>query len=182
MRYGDDHKDTVREKLVRNASRLVRKKGISGTSVAKVMGSAGMTVGGFYRHFDSQDDLLGEALALALSDARGRLFDGLDHLRGRAFEQAFAQRYLSEHHRDDVVHGCPMPSTASELGRAKPKVRAPIAAEAASILEYMGERIGSRSRAIALIAACVGGVALSRALGGVLGDEILRETRDSQGK
>ena len=181
MRYDADHKRTVRERLLENAARLVRKRGVSGTSVADVMGSAGMTVGGFYRHFASQDLLRGEALAKALRDARRRLFEGIDELRGSAFERAFVGRYLSTAHCADVARGCPIPATISEVSRLRREARTPLSNEIESIVEYVAQRIGhgreARARAITLLVACAGAVAVARAIGGELGDEVLRATR-----
>jgi hypothetical protein len=43
---------------------MVRERGVDATSVADVMEAAGMTNGGFYRHFQSKDEMIAMASAL----------------------------------------------------------------------------------------------------------------------
>ncbi|MFW7269999.1 TetR/AcrR family transcriptional regulator [Gluconacetobacter sp. Hr-1-5] len=54
-----------RANIVEAASRLFRQHGVDHVSVADIMGSLGMTTGGFYKHFTSKDALVAEAFALA---------------------------------------------------------------------------------------------------------------------
>src|SRR6266702_1801008 len=58
MRYGPEHKTRTRDRIVRNAARKLRAEGLSGPGVASVMKASGLTVGGFYKHFRSKDELL----------------------------------------------------------------------------------------------------------------------------
>jgi TetR/AcrR family transcriptional repressor of nem operon len=62
MRYRPEHKIETHEKIVKDASRRVRTEGLNGASVAAVMRDAGLTHGGFYKHFASKDELLVESL------------------------------------------------------------------------------------------------------------------------
>ena len=75
MRYGPEHKVEVHQKIVKDASRRVRVEGITGAAVSTVMRDAGLTHGGFYKHFGSKDDLLLEALSEAV---RRQLFLWVD--------------------------------------------------------------------------------------------------------
>ena len=70
MRYRSGHKVEVHQKIVKDASRRVRAEGVNGTAVSAVMQGAGLTHGGFYKHFASKDDLLVESLALGPELAR----------------------------------------------------------------------------------------------------------------
>jgi TetR/AcrR family transcriptional repressor of nem operon len=58
MRYQPGHKVQVHRKILEDASRRVRAEGITGAAVSSVMRDAGLTHGGFYKHFGSKDDLL----------------------------------------------------------------------------------------------------------------------------
>lgn len=58
-----------REKIVGIASALFRAHGVEAVSVADIMAGAGMTVGGFYKHFASKDALVEEATARAFDEA-----------------------------------------------------------------------------------------------------------------
>src|ERR1700735_3524780 len=62
MRYRPEHKGEIRQRIVKDASRRVRGEGMTGAAVASVMRDAGLTHGGFYKHFASKDELLLEAL------------------------------------------------------------------------------------------------------------------------
>jgi TetR/AcrR family transcriptional repressor of nem operon len=62
MRYRPEHKLETHQKIVKDASRRVRAEGLNGAAVAAVMKDAGLTHGGFYKHFGSKDDLLLESL------------------------------------------------------------------------------------------------------------------------
>ena len=68
MRYEPEHKAQTRDRIVRNAARKLRAEGLSGPGVASVMKASGLTVGGFYKHFRSKDELLTDAIAQAFSD------------------------------------------------------------------------------------------------------------------
>ena len=61
MRYRPEHKAEIRQKIVNDASRRVRAEGLTGAAVAAVMRDAGLTHGGFYKHFESKDELLLES-------------------------------------------------------------------------------------------------------------------------
>lgn len=59
-----------RAKIVETACRLFRESGVENVSVAQVMAANAMTVGGFYKHFDSKDALVAEAFALAFDQSK----------------------------------------------------------------------------------------------------------------
>ena len=65
MRYQPEHKAEIHQKIVKDASRRVRAEGITGAAVSAVMRDAGLTHGGFYKHFESKDELLTESLSEA---------------------------------------------------------------------------------------------------------------------
>lgn len=177
MRYAEEHKQGVRERLLRQASRLVRGEGIRGVSVSAVMAGAKMTVGGFYRHFSSQEALVSEALAGAFIESRALLLEGLEELRGAAFERALIDRYLSEPHFVNVEQGCPVAANVSELSRLSALASEPLLAEVRALVAHVAERgrgSGEReARAWVLLSCCVGGLALARALGPQEGRRVL---------
>ena len=70
MRYAPEHKLEIHQKIVKDASRRVRAKGLNGATVSAVMKDAGLTHGGFYKHFRSKDDLLLESSARASGRSR----------------------------------------------------------------------------------------------------------------
>src|SRR5579875_2486409 len=88
-----------RERIVAAAARLFREKGFDGVGLDAIMEDAGLTHGGFYRHFRSKDDLAAEAVACGLAAAAER-HAALPSL------SAFVSSYLSRRHRDDCAGGC----------------------------------------------------------------------------
>ena len=68
MRYKPEHKRQTRDRIVRNAARKLRAEGLSGAGVGSVMKASGLTVGGFYKHFRSKDELLADAIAMGFSE------------------------------------------------------------------------------------------------------------------
>src|SRR5258708_35125247 len=99
MGHSRRDKQTTHERIVRVAAKRFRERGLDGIGVADVMKEAGMTVGGFYKHFESRDELVTEALSAA--------FTSLDAWEARAENLAQAVRdYLSEAHRDAPGKGC----------------------------------------------------------------------------
>ncbi|MEL6618022.1 MAG: helix-turn-helix domain-containing protein, partial [Pseudomonadota bacterium] len=63
-----DEKRQSHERILKAASRLFRERGIEATSVADVMKAAGLTHGGFYRHFSSKDALVAAAFGHAVDE------------------------------------------------------------------------------------------------------------------
>src|SRR6476620_10123915 len=68
MGYSKSDKAETHSRIVRVAAKRFRERGLEGIGVADVMKEAGVTVGGFYKHFDSRDELVVEALATAFQD------------------------------------------------------------------------------------------------------------------
>ena len=78
MRYQPGHKAQVHRKILEDASRRVRAEGITGAAVSSVMRDAGLTHGGFYKHFGSKDDLLAESLSAAFQETADRLTQAVE--------------------------------------------------------------------------------------------------------
>ncbi len=80
MRYEPEHKTRTRDRIVRNAARKLRAEGLGGPGVASVMKASGLTVGGFYKHFRSKDELLADAIAQAFSDSSEKIRSSLQNV------------------------------------------------------------------------------------------------------
>src|SRR5947208_12819601 len=77
MRYEPEHKTRTRDRIVRNTARKLRAEGLSGPGVASVMKASGLTVGGFYKHFRSKDELLADAIAQGFSELSQKVYSSL---------------------------------------------------------------------------------------------------------
>jgi TetR/AcrR family transcriptional regulator, transcriptional repressor for nem operon len=87
------------------------------------MSAAGLTHGGFYRHFDSKNELIKEATSAALAMILDGLAAAASGKRGRTGLKTVAAKYLSTEHRDHPRDGCPLASLGSELARADAGIR-----------------------------------------------------------
>src|SRR6266545_3532580 len=122
MRYGPEHKMRTRDHIVRNAARKLRTEGLSGPGVASVMKASGLTVGGFYKHFRSKDELLAEAIAQGFSDLSEKV-SSLREVPPQDRWKEIVRWYLSPEHCNHPGTGCPVVTLAPEIARAKLTVR-----------------------------------------------------------
>jgi TetR/AcrR family transcriptional regulator, transcriptional repressor for nem operon len=179
--------DAHRAQVVAEASKLLRERGES-VSVQDVMAAAGMTHGGFYKHFGSKDELLGVAAAAAFEELNGWIEQTIaDAPEASQAWHALIDGYLSTRHRDDPGAGCASCALAADTIRApenSPLRKAYAEGLDASIsLVEQCEDAGdadARRQAVIDFATMVGALTLSRAARGTaLSEEILATVRDS---
>src|ERR1700735_1030218 len=127
MRYQSEHKAEIHQKILKDASRRVRAEGITGAAVSAVMRDAGLTHGGFYKHFKSKDELLVESLSEAFEDIAERLGHAAGQSKPGTGWKAIVHTYLSPEHCDHAECGCPVAALAPELARAGKAMKEPIA-------------------------------------------------------
>jgi TetR/AcrR family transcriptional regulator, transcriptional repressor for nem operon len=170
MRYGPEHKAEIHEKIVKDAARRVRVEGITGAAVSAVMRDAGLTHGGFYKHFESKDELLMESLGAAFEETAERMARAADAARPGEGWKAIVKIYLSPEHCDHAECGCPLPSLAPELARTEGTMRSEIAGllgrYRGRLLPYMpGRRVVDKERAFLVIfSTMLGAIGLARIL------------------
>ncbi|MBR0815579.1 MULTISPECIES: TetR/AcrR family transcriptional regulator [Bradyrhizobium] len=180
MRYVEDHRRQTHSRIVENASYGLRQNGAEGLSVVELMKLAGLTHGGFYNHFDSRAALVGEAIAFAMDQMVER-WKKLANGKGDEdrFEALIAD-YLSPRHRDNPRHGCALPALAADVARSSAGERRALASKLEDMIDVFVELLPdetpqqARQIATGAIAAMVGSIVLSRAVGaGKLSDSIL---------
>lgn len=187
MSVKSEQKEQSHETILESAARIVRERGIAGASVAEVMKGAGLTVGGFYAHFASKQDLVDQTLRRTASSLRDQLFTGLDRKPEKERVEVVLKRYLSRSHRDAEVLGCPLPAVVGEVATTAPEHAGALAENvsllAARIAEVVphGEgrsKVSARLLGLGLVALMYGGLSLSRAVKGTsLSDEVLQACR-----
>src|SRR5437763_2311153 len=125
MRRSREEAAATRAKIVAVAARLFRAHGIDATSVADVMSALGLTVGGFYRHFDSKEALVTEAIDAASRETTDRdVTRSGPRQRGEKAELAsLLDRYLSHGHRQHPGQGCPVAALCSEVGHGSKETK-----------------------------------------------------------
>src|SRR6266852_5420717 len=184
-----------RRAIVAAATRLFRERGVEAVGLSELMKHAGFTQGGFYNHFESKADLVAEVLASAIAEgiaefaklARTPVDESTTALR------RYINWYLSQAHRDNIDHGCPVTGFAGDAPRLGAgaqshfagglddliTILAGLIAESGS-LAGAGERRTLRERAISLHCEMLGALVLSRSVAQAapaLSNEILENVK-----
>jgi len=173
------------ERILNVASRRLREDGLNGAAIAPVMEEAGLTHGAFYSHFADKDELARRAFEHAVDKGQPRWFEN-----GRQKNESWSKRlkrlaasYLSTEHRDDRANGCAIGALVSHAPGATDAFRQTYRARVATTLQMICEQEGAIDEeqledAMVLLALCVGGLNLSRAVDDPeLSDRILSSCR-----
>ena len=166
-RYGKDHKDATRQRIIETAGRRFKQDGFDGSGISTLMTDAGLTNGAFYAHFDSKDDLV----ATVVGDELSRQAASFSELTpGRAGLEEFVREYLTSRHRDNPEVGCPSAALLDEIGRCPATTKRAYTSGAKAIVDEITTRLApddpdsARGTALSLFALLVGTLQLSRAL------------------
>ena len=166
MRYGAGHRAATRQRIVASAARRFRLESYEAASLAEIMQDAGLTVGGFYAHFASKEELFAEAITFAGEEA---LAARSDIAAGSAsWLSAFVANYLNQEHREDRAGGCPLAALGADVARAgvlpQASYRDSARYFAATLADHIdGPEAQRRQLAQAVTAMCVGALTLARA-------------------
>jgi TetR/AcrR family transcriptional repressor of nem operon len=170
MPYSPKQKRDTREKILESARRLFNRKGYSGVSIEEIMSNAGLTHGGFYRHFAGKDELYASAVRQFLCKKTPAPWQ--KRREPSAVTKPRAQRivdaYFSREHFDDRDGCCPLLGTASDVqcgGEAVKAAYQEVVEQMVKVFEDHLNEPRARDRALALVALCVGGMVLARNVG-----------------
>jgi TetR/AcrR family transcriptional repressor of nem operon len=175
----------TRQRIVKAAGAEFAANGIGDAALARVMSAAGLTHGGFYRHFASKEQLVLEACSnslLSLVANLELLINGKP--RGQALP-LLVDRYVSRAHRDQPRTGCPLAALGSELARRDKKTRhaamegfLQLSRLVASHLKTVPFRKRAE-RSMAIVSAMLGAITLARiAPDSRISDSVLAATHD----
>ena len=180
MRKSKQEAAETRQRIVKAAAAKFRLNGIGGTGLSDLMAAAGLTHGGFYRHFDSKDQLVAEACSRAAESAMATYFSNRSSHSG---VKARVAKYLSPAHRDDPSGGCPLVALGSEIARADEKTRAAATQAFLELVDIIAAGSGksgpelARRRALVAAATMIGALTMSRIVtDSELSAAILRQT------
>lgn len=126
MRYSAQHKKKTRDRIVRAASRQLRRRGGRGVPIADLMSKLDLTHGGFYRHFGSKEQLLAEAVAKGIEEFAARIAEAVRKGPPGSELRIIIESYLSAEHCANPAEGCPMAALISEIARYPRSLRAKI--------------------------------------------------------
>jgi TetR/AcrR family transcriptional regulator, transcriptional repressor for nem operon len=180
MGHSKAQKTRTHKRIVSIASKRFREKGLAGFGIAGLMKEAGLTVGGFYKHFDSRDDLVGEAVNSAFGGWKRRVDAAKSGGPPVSYEKLIDE-YLNEAHRDNPGTGCAFSALAPEIARSDKRTRALTSEQVRNDIQLIAaldpakDKRTARSRAILTFSALVGAMALARAVSDeALSREILK--------
>jgi TetR/AcrR family transcriptional repressor of nem operon len=183
MGHSKASKADTHARLVEAAASRFKERGVDGISLADLMKDLKLTHGGFYKHFGSRDELVTEALELAMKQSgedmrkHGLSLDKPDLPR-------FVDFYLDESHRDGRADGCAVAALAGDAPRKNAGVQAQFREHIDGNLNALSEALkpGSpqeaRGSAILMLCTLYGALMTARAVGdSPLSREILRTVR-----
>jgi TetR/AcrR family transcriptional regulator, transcriptional repressor for nem operon len=169
MGYSKAQKARTHKRIVAIAAKRFREKGLAGFGIAELMKEAGLTVGGFYKHFDSRDDLVAEAVNSAFGGWNRRV----EAAKSSGLPVSYAKlidEYLNKAHRDNPGTGCAFSALAPEIARSDKRTRAITSEQVRNDIQLIAalrpsrDKHTARSKAILTFSALVGAMSLARAV------------------
>ncbi len=168
MKKSRQDTEESRKRILSAATRMFLADGLAETGIASIMQAAGLTQGGFYRHFRSKEQLVVEASKAANEHMFAAFAQAV---AGRSPQQALVlaiDMYLDQLSRQDCDGMCPLPNLGSELRRADALVRGAAMAGHQRLVQFY-QSLARQAGAIdpaelgaALVTAMVGAVMLAR--------------------
>lgn len=165
-RYGKEHKQATRQRIVETAGRRFKRDGIDGSGIATLMADAGLTNGAFYAHFASKEELVATTVADQLR-AQGERFSAQASEGG--VEQV-VRSYLSVRHRDDPEDGCASAALLDEIGRCTEETKQAYTEGLLAVIDGITAHAkpkdprAAQVKTLGVFATMVGTLQLSRAL------------------
>ena len=184
MGSSQEEKARSHERIVKQAAARFRECGVDGIGVADLMKEAGLSHGGFYRHFQSRDELVAEAVEHALADGGERMANVGGPDRPLTLGMLI-DAYLSPAHRDHLAASCAVATMAADVARSGDRAQAAYSEQVEAYLRLLTDLVSGpnkkakRARAITALAALVGAVSMARA---VKDEKLSREILASAGQ
>ena len=179
MGHSQSSKAESRERILAVATAQIREGGLESLSIGPLMERAGMTAGGFYRHFSSRDELVAIVLARALEEGRNASTASLGEQP--ADFSRIVRSYLSRRHRDSRGDGCAIAALAADVGREGEDLRTIMSDRIEGFVSGVAAALDDETDERALVAVCamVGALSLSRVIATApRSDHLLRVVRD----
>src|SRR5260370_15162762 len=120
MRKGEQK----REDIIRKAAQIFKQKGCDGAGVSDLMRATGLEKGGIYRHFESKEELAGDAFDYAWTIAMDARFQGTEEIPNTVDRFKQIVRNFRDRRTGLVPGGCPLLNTAIDSDDGNPQLRA----------------------------------------------------------
>ncbi|WP_445186830.1 TetR/AcrR family transcriptional regulator [Pseudonocardia sp. Cha107L01] len=172
MGHSQADKVASHQRIVEITATRLRVDGLSRPAIGELMKEAGLTHGGFYRHFGSRDELVDESIVRALWDGARRIADAVGAERDGGGDPlaGLIAAYLSPEHRDDLAGSCAVATLGADVARASDRTRSAYGDQVRSYLRVIEglldepDPTARRRRAVLTLSALVGAVVMARAV------------------
>lgn len=169
MRYGAEHKELTRKRVLKAAAKAIRVEGPHRVAVAEVMADVGLTHGGFYAHFKSKDDLVAASIGQMFEEVAERARLAIEGAPPAVGLSRYVDFYLSPAHRDALGAGCPLPYLSADAPRMDPISRTRFAEGVSKMTDRFAALFAELgdpdpgTKASSMLAEMVGALSLARA-------------------
>jgi TetR/AcrR family transcriptional repressor of nem operon len=161
MRKSRAEASRTKENIIDAAAATFRQDGIAATTLIELMAAAGLTRGGFYKHFASKEEVLAQAITHAIDGVAATIGTAVRQRRNGTPLQRVLDAYLTTQHRDHPERGCLFAAIGPELAREGDAVRAAAAEGLERMLDVFQQDM-TRANAVVALSASVGALMLAR--------------------
>jgi len=156
------------DEIIDQTSKMLRQRGILGTSLADLMAAAGLTHGGFYKHFDSKEALVAEATQRIFAEYNFRFENRGKTMGPKGALKAYVADYLTQAHVKNPDIGCPIPSFGADAGRETDGIKDVFTAGMTALLDHIMAGLSCppaerKARSIELLSLLTGAMLMARA-------------------
>jgi TetR/AcrR family transcriptional repressor of nem operon len=116
--------EETRQEIIRKAAPIFNQKGYDGAALSDLMRATGLEKGGIYRHFESKQELAGDAFDHAWKIAMDTRFAGTEEIRNTVDRLTQVVRNFRDRRAELVSGGCPLLNTAIDSDDGNPRLRA----------------------------------------------------------
>ena len=116
--------ELTRQEIIRQAAPIFNQKGYDGAALSDLMRATGLEKGGIYRHFESKQELAGDAFDHAWKIAMETRFEGTEKIPNTIDRLKQIVRNFRDRRSGLVPGGCPLLNTAIDSDDGNPQLRA----------------------------------------------------------
>jgi TetR/AcrR family transcriptional repressor of nem operon len=133
MRKGEQ----TRREIIRKAAPIFNQKGYDGAALSDLMRATGLERGGIYRHFESKQQLAGEAFEHAWKMAMDARFEGTQEIPNTVDRLKQIVRNFRDRRAGLVPGGCPLLNTAIDSDDGNLRLRAKARRALTCLLDHL---------------------------------------------
>jgi TetR/AcrR family transcriptional regulator, transcriptional repressor for nem operon len=153
MRKSRSETAETRERIVSTASKMFLDEGLGAVGMREIMGAANLTPGGFYRHFESKEQLIAEANSTAFDRLIAMLESETVGKSSAKAVEGIVSLYLGQSQGKEKPYLCPLAMLGAELSHCDPQVRAIAIHSYQRLVQLVADRLTHQTKATALATA-----------------------------